>query len=194
MNNLKFNIDPDGTIKLYDSNNKTYYLNMSSPDRTIEDRCNEIMDHILNNSKCQIDPEDINAENNNFQANLEAVLFPKDIEPSVKHKSKQEAKESISSYKIFKRGDIVALKIKPKCCNNRITLIYKIKQIVWTMDEIPINAYVVKQINEPIMGKTFLGVHDCKNLHVKYESGLQLLSMTLGFVTYNNNNNNKNNI
>jgi hypothetical protein len=184
MNNLRFNIGPDGTIKLYDNDNRQYDLIMPSMSREVEAMVGRIMDNIKNQSNCLIQPED----NNDYQVNLNAVVFPEGTEPSEKHKAKQEAKKSISSYKTFKRGDIVALKIKPKCCNKRITLVYEIKQVVWTMDEIPINAYVVKQINEPIMGKTFLGVNDCKNLHVKYESGLQLLSMTLGFVEYNNNN------
>ena len=113
-------------------------------------------------------------------------IFSSATEPefSDKHKLKAKLKEEIK-YR-FKIGDHYMLRIKSKSRSQHIKRIYEIKQIIWSMNEIPIQAVVVKQIAGPNSNIMTLNIHDCKRLHVKYEAGLQVLSMKLNWIKLKN--------
>lgn len=103
-------------------------------------------------------------------------------ELSKKHQLKSEVKRSLNKRFKFCIGSIYVLKSKSKVSAYRTVKEYVVRQIIWTMNEIPVNALVVKQISGPTStGTSFLNVDDCKHLHVKYERGLQILSMTLNW-------------
>lgn len=105
------------------------------------------------------------------------------ITVSDKHVAKSNAKEELPDKKRkFKIGKLYTLKSKTKVADHRVTRTYQLKQIVWTMCDVQINGLVVKQVAGPDNHATaFLSINDCKNLHVKYEAGLQILPMSLNW-------------
>lgn len=105
------------------------------------------------------------------------------IAVSDKHAAKSNAKEELPAKKRkFKIGKLYTLKSKTKVTDHRVTRTYQLKQVVWTMGDVQINGLVVKQVAGPDNYATaFLNINDCKNLHVKYEAGLQILPMSLNW-------------
>lgn len=117
----------------------------------------------------------------------EDEIFKEDIELSEKHKLKSDLKSKLKHK--FKLGQFYSLKFKPKHSNYGFKCIFQVKQLVWTMDDTPVCGLVVKQVDGPSIGRQFLNVSDCKNLHIKYEQGLQIMSMHLQWAPVKNFNN-----
>lgn len=100
--------------------------------------------------------------------------------PSDKHKLKDELKSEVKQK--FSIGDFIMLRTKSKCGSERINRVYEVKQIIWCIEDLPIQSLVVKQISGPNTNGLTMNIHDCKRLHVKYEAGLQILSMKLNWI------------
>ena len=77
----------------------------------------------------------------------------------------------------FRRGELYVIKhfISPNIRYDK--RIYECKQIVWCMESTILCGVVVKQIYGSNYSSAFLNSLDCENLHVKYEPGLQIISM-----------------
>lgn len=104
--------------------------------------------------------------------------------PSVKSLLIQKLKQEVK--RKFVKGEYLTLRIKSNISAKRINRIYQVKQIVWSIDDTPIKAIVVKQVYGPNYNMCSLNHQDCKRIHVKYEQGLQFLSMDLNWVTPSN--------
>jgi len=101
---------------------------------------------------------------------------PLEIKQELKRKSKEEINKK------YQIGKTYYTRIKSKCGSESITKEYKLIKYVYTIRNIVTNSLIVKQISGP-QGKIYtLTKHDCKILHVKFEPGLQILSMELNLV------------
>lgn len=109
-------------------------------------------------------------------------IMDPDYEPSDKSKLLTELKNSVNNRRLFHRGAYLMLRTKLKDRTGRVEKIYQVKQVVWSIDELPVKAVVVKQLTGPNNNISALSRYDCIGLHVKYESGLQVLSMELPWV------------
>lgn len=108
----------------------------------------------------------------------------KEYVPSQKKCIKDDLKKEFKKFKNIKfvRGQKYV--IRHKQIRGVKNPVYEIRQIVWCMDDYPICGLVVKQISGHNMNKSCMSVHDCKNLHVKYEPGLYIMSMFLNWSVY----------
>lgn len=107
-----------------------------------------------------------------------------DVTPVNTRSNKSQIKTNVKQEikKKFKRGSFICLRTKGKGSAKRIERIYQIKQIVWSMNDIILKALVVKQISGPNYNMFSLNPTDCARVHVKYEPGLQFLSMELPWI------------
>lgn len=142
-----------------------------------------------------VDEHDWSFLNGKIQINLQHLLHDQKIlsrtidEFSAKHKLKAELKAKVK-YK-FKVGDYYMLRTKSKCGSRAFKRVYQIKQIIWCINELPVSALVVKQLSGPCSNLMTMNLHDCHRMHVKYEPGLQVLSMDLNWVQIKNYNEQK---
>lgn len=109
-------------------------------------------------------------------------IMDPDYEPSDKSKLLTELKNSVNNRRLFHRGAYLMLRTKLRDRAGRVEKIYQVKQVIWSIDELPVKAVVVKQLTGPNNNISALSRYDCAGLHVKYESGLQVLSMELPWV------------
>lgn len=100
-------------------------------------------------------------------------------EPSEKSKLLTQLKESVSNRRRFKKGAYLMLRTKLLDRTGRLEKIYVVRQVVWSIDDVVIKGLVVKQVAGINLNMSSLTRNDCLTLHVKYEPGLQLLSMEL---------------
>lgn len=110
---------------------------------------------------------------------------------SKKHQLKAKLKAKYKNKK-FKIGNLYSLQTKVKNGSKTNTRTYILKQIIWCIDDLPVESVVVKQISGPIGNIITMNIHDCNRLHVKYESGLQILPMSLNFRQIKNKSKNEN--
>lgn len=101
---------------------------------------------------------------------------------SLSEKAKLKAQLKSEVNKKFKIGDFICLRTKAKGGCKRIERVYQIKQIVWSMNDLVIKALVVKQVSGPNYNMFSMNRYDCTRVHVKYEPGLQFLSMDLPWI------------
>lgn len=96
----------------------------------------------------------------------------------LKQVAKVRAKESVSNK--YKIGDILVLRGKIRDGSRRIVKVFEVKKIIWSVKSQIVNVLVLKQLEGPNNNRT-LTKEDCKKYHIKYEPGLQVYSMNIGF-------------
>lgn len=96
----------------------------------------------------------------------------------LKQVAKVKAKESVSNK--YKIGDILVLRGKIRDGSRRIVKVFEVKKIIWSVKSQIVNVLVLKQLEGPNNNRT-LTKDDCKKYHIKYEPGLQVYSMNIGF-------------
>ncbi len=96
----------------------------------------------------------------------------------LKQVAKVKAKESVSNK--YKIGDILVLRGKIRDGSRRIVKVFEVKKIIWSVKSQIVNVLVLKQLEGPNNNRT-LTKEDCKKYHIKYEPGLQVYSMNIGF-------------
>ena len=99
---------------------------------------------------------------------------------SDKHKLKAKLKEEIPVKFIV--GNKYMLRYKQKFSRIIIQRTYLIKQIIWCIDLVPVQAVIVKPLDGQYDSRLCLNIHDCERLHVKYEPGLKVMSMKLNWI------------
>lgn len=96
----------------------------------------------------------------------------------LKQVAKVKAKESVSNK--YKIGDILVLRGKIRDGSKRLVKVFEVKKIIWSVKSQIVNVLVLKQLEGPNNNRT-LTKDDCKKYHIKYEPGLQVYSMNIGF-------------
>lgn len=93
---------------------------------------------------------------------------------------KRKTKSEIN--KKFVIGKEYSLRFRPNKSSKYIVKSYICKKFIYTMRDTVLNAIIVKQVSGPSEMIFTLNKDDCKRLHIKYEDGLQILSMKLDWI------------
>lgn len=96
----------------------------------------------------------------------------------LKQVAKVKAKESVSNK--YKIGDILVLRGKIRDGSKRLVKVFEVKKIIWSVKSQIVNVLILKQLEGPNNNRS-LTKDDCKKYHIKYEPGLQVYSMNIGF-------------
>ena len=96
-----------------------------------------------------------------------------------KKAAKDRAKAKVTER--YKIGDILTLRGKIRDGSSRIVKKFEVKKVIWSIRGKEMNVLILKQLSGPNNNRT-LGKDDCIRYHIKYEPGLQVYSMLLGFV------------
>lgn len=96
----------------------------------------------------------------------------------LKQIAKVKAKESVSNK--YKIGDILVLRGKIRDGSKRLVKVFEVKKIIWSVKSQIVNVLILKQLEGPNNNRS-LTKDDCKKYHIKYEPGLQVYSMNIGF-------------
>ena len=96
-----------------------------------------------------------------------------------KKAAKDRAKSKVTER--YKIGDILTLRGKIRDGSSRIVKKFEVKKVIWSIRGKEMNILILKQLSGPNNNRT-LGKDDCLKYHIKYEPGLQVYSMFLGFV------------
>lgn len=160
---------------------------------------NNISDSVKNNER-ELSKEKLMSDTiiggsfDNLEDNREIAATSQSEEeyvPSDKALFKKSLKEKYYSQKKlkFKKDGLYVIKAKnvPGLKFNK--RIYKVVQIVWCLnDTVDLSSIVVKQVYGPDKFLSCLSQSDCQMLHIKYEPGLQIMSMYLNWMVYNKSN------
>lgn len=93
--------------------------------------------------------------------------------------SKNKAKSKVNEQ--YKIGDILTLRGKIRDGSSRVVKKFEVKKVIWSIRGKEMNILILKQLSGPNNNRS-LGKDDCIKYHIKYEPGLQVYSMMLGFV------------
>lgn len=96
-----------------------------------------------------------------------------------KKAAKDRAKSKVTER--YKIGDILTLRGKIRDGSSRIVKKFEVKKVIWSIRGKEMNILILKQLSGPNNNRT-LGKDDCLKYHIKYEPGLQVYSMLLGFI------------
>lgn len=82
----------------------------------------------------------------------------------------------------FKIGRYYFLRIKPKDGSADVVIKYLCKKTVYSVNDIPMNIVIMKQIT-PFEGRKFtLDKHECEKFHIKFEPGLEVWPMAMNWI------------
>lgn len=110
----------------------------------------------------------------------------------VKYKAKHEAKRKMK--KRFKVGKNYILRIKPKDGSREVIMGFQCKKFIYTMNDMPMNIVIMKQLYGDEGKKYTLDRHECQKFHVKYEPGLEVWPMGVNWIPENKQNSRKNSV
>lgn len=97
-----------------------------------------------------------------------------------KYKAKHEAKRKLK--KRFKIGKHYVLRIKAKDGSRECIMGFECKKFIYTMNEMPMNIVIMKQLYGDDGNKYTLDRHECRKFHVKYEPGLEVWPMEVNWI------------
>lgn len=89
--------------------------------------------------------------------------------------AKQNAKKKIK--KKWFVGSIYSQKIKPRDGSKPLVWEYELIKYVYTINDYEMNSLIVKKLSGPEEKIYSLTPYDCKRLHIKFQPGLQIMSM-----------------
>lgn len=101
------------------------------------------------------------------------------LNKQAKKSSKDNAKSKVNER--YKIGDILILRGKIRDGSSRVVKKFEVKKVIWSIRGKEMNILILKQLSGPNNNRS-LGKDDCVKYHIKYEPGLQVYSMMLGFV------------
>lgn len=110
----------------------------------------------------------------------------------VKYKAKHEAKRKMK--KRFKVGNNYILRIKPKDGSREVIMGFQCKKFIYTMNDMPMNIVIMKQLYGDEGKKYTLDRHECQKFHVKYEPGLEVWPMGVNWIPEKKQNSRKNSV
>lgn len=94
---------------------------------------------------------------------------------TVKQNAKKLAKKYIKTKWVI--GGIYVQKIKPRNGSKPLIWEYELIKYVYTINDYQMNSLIVKKISGPEERIFSLSPYDCKRLHIKFQQGLQIISM-----------------
>lgn len=107
------------------------------------------------------------------------LQLPEDEENQVSEKTKLKRQEKKKINKKFVVNHIYHLRIK---LNNENRKIFVLKKFIYTINDLPVNILILKQLSGEKNKIFTLSREECKILHIKYEDGLQVWPMDLNWI------------
>lgn len=136
-----------------------YYNNMKHDDPLLT----------FNEQKNIVEPETKSSEEENIECNsIDETYTDKQI-------AKQNAKKKIK--KKWFVGSIYSQKIKPRDGSKPLVWEYELIKYIYTINDYEMNSLIVKKLSGPEEKIYSLTPYDCKRLHIKFQPGLQIMSM-----------------
>ena len=107
------------------------------------------------------------------------LQLPEDEEKQVSEKTKLKRQEKKKINKKFVVNHIYHLRTK---LNNENRKIFVLKKFIYTINDLPVNILILKQLSGEKNKIFTLSREECKILHIKYEDGLQVWPMDLNWI------------
>ena len=143
------------TIKILESNNSVIILYENT----------EALKNEIENIECERINKEIKREREEL---FNKAQFKRDTKNEIK--------------KRFVIGKEYILRFRSNKNSKFIKKTYICKKFIYTMRDTVLNAIIVKQTSGPKDMIFTLSKEDCKRLHIKYEDGLQILSMKMDWI------------
>lgn len=99
----------------------------------------------------------------------------------LKNIAKNKAKRSIN--KRFKVGGRYFLHLKSRDGSRYILKEYVCKKIIYSLNDNIMNIVIMQQVAGEVDKKFTLNKNECKQFHIKYESGLEVYSMDMNWIS-----------
>lgn len=107
------------------------------------------------------------------------LQLPEDEEKQVSEKTKLKRQEKKKINKKFVVNHTYHLRTK---LNNENRKIFVLKKFIYTINDLPVNILILKQLSGEKNKIFTLSREECKILHIKYEDGLQVWPMNLNWI------------
>lgn len=107
------------------------------------------------------------------------LQLPEDEEKQVSEKTKLKRQEKKKINKKFVVNHTYHLRTK---LNNENRKIFVLKKFIYTINDLPVNILILKQLSGEKNKIFTLSREECKILHIKYEDGLQVWPMSLNWI------------
>lgn len=107
------------------------------------------------------------------------LQLPEDEENQVSEKIKLKRQEKKKINKKFVVNHTYHLRTK---LNNENRKIFVLKKFIYTINDLPVNILILKQLSGEKNKIFTLSREECKILHIKYEDGLQVWPMDLNWI------------
>lgn len=107
------------------------------------------------------------------------LQLPEDEEKQVSEKTKLKRQEKKKINKKFVVNHTYHLRTK---LNNENRKIFVLKKFIYTINDLPVNILILKQLSGEKNKIFALSREECKILHIKYEDGLQVWPMNLNWI------------
>jgi hypothetical protein len=107
------------------------------------------------------------------------LQLPEDEEKQVSEKTKLKRQEKKKINKKFVVNHTYHLRTK---LNNENRKIFVLKKFIYTINDLPVNILILKQLSGEKNKIFTLSREECKILHIKYEDGLQVWPMDLNWI------------
>ena len=107
------------------------------------------------------------------------LQLPEDEEKQVSEKTKLKRQEKKKINKKFVVNHIYHLRTK---LNNENRKIFVLKKFIYTINDLPVNILILKQLSGEKNKIFTISREECKILHIKYEDGLQVWPMDLNWI------------
>lgn len=107
------------------------------------------------------------------------LQLPEDEEKQVSEKTKLKRQEKKKINKKFVVNHTYHLRTK---LNNENRKIFVLKKFIYTINDLPVDILILKQLSGEKNKIFTLSREECKILHIKYEDGLQVWPMDLNWI------------
>lgn len=107
------------------------------------------------------------------------LQLPEDEEKQVSEKTRLKRQEKKKINKKFVVNHTYHLRTK---LNNENRKIFVLKKFIYTINDLPVNILILKQLSGEKNKIFTLSREECKILHIKYEDGLQVWPMDLNWI------------
>ncbi len=135
----------------------------------------ELKNCVLDNDLSEVKSNDNVDETETEKDEPQNKLVKQKPDRTVKQNAKKIAKKCIKTKWVI--GGIYVQKIKPRNGSKPLIWEYELIKYVYTIKDYQMNSLIVKKISGPEERIFSLSPYDCKRLHIKFQQGLQIISM-----------------
>jgi hypothetical protein len=135
----------------------------------------ELKNCVIDNDLLEVKSNDNVDETETQKDETQNKIVKQKPDRTVKQKAKKIAKKCIKTKWVI--GGTYVQKIKPRNGSKPLIWKYELIKYVYTINDYQMNSLIVKKISGPEERIFSLSPYDCKRLHIKFQQGLQIISM-----------------